>query len=57
MKSLTEQIAEVARKNGCSPFFWKPYKAYCCGCDDDLHCCDQQCSLITLKSAKRRRKK
>jgi hypothetical protein len=46
-----------AVKNGCS-IEWNPrYKAWCCGCKDDLHNGDQQCSIITVESSKRRRSK
>lgn len=48
--------ATEAKKNGCKPFYWEPYKAFCCGCTDLLHISDQQCSVITDKSANKKRK-
>lgn len=50
-------VRDRAKKNGCSPawedgmFGWRWH----CTCDDNLHCYDQQCSVITLKSAGRSR--
>lgn len=44
-----------ARRNGCVPVWSEEYQRWCCGCEDSLHCCDQQCSIITYKSAARRR--
>ena len=49
------RIAKIARDNGCRPLWWPPYGAYCCGCDDLLHAGDQQCSIISEKSARKRR--
>lgn len=53
--SGNDEAAQLAAENGCQPFYWEPYKGYCCGCDDYLHCCDQQCSYISMKSAARKR--
>ena len=49
-------IFEVALMNGCAPFWWEYYNGYCCGCDDELHFCDQQSSVLTIYSARRRRR-
>lgn len=49
-------IKKTAEANGCKPFWhdgilgWR----YHCDCEDGTHCCDQQCSTITKKSAGRR---
>lgn len=50
-----EIVAVEAETNGCKPFWhdgifgW----AYHCGCQDGTHYCDQQCSMISVESAKR----
>jgi hypothetical protein len=52
-----DKIFELAVANGCQPiwldgmFGW----AWHCDCKDGLHYCDQQCSMITVKSAKSQR--
>jgi uncharacterized protein (DUF433 family) len=54
-----EMVRVMAIQNGCEPYWhngifgW----AYHCGCDDGLHNCDQQCSMIDETSAGRKRKK
>lgn len=51
----TRLIADIAEANGCRPVWsmsligW----AWCCTCEDGTHCADQQCSAISLQSAKR----
>lgn len=52
---MTAEIIVVAITNGCSPKF-QPGFGWFCDCDDNLHCCDQQCSLITEESAQRERR-
>lgn len=54
-KSQNEQAMKIAKTNGCEPFF-QPGFGWVCDCHDGLHFCDQQCSLISLESAKRKRK-
>lgn len=44
----------VATLNGCSPIWSDEYKTWCCGCEEGTHFSDQQCSIITHKSAKNR---
>lgn len=51
--SHNDTAARVAEAHGCSPFWCEAYKAFCCGCDDLRHACDQQCSVITNESALR----
>ena len=52
-------IKARAESNGCRPFWydgilgWKWH----CGCEDGLHCCDQQCSAIDERSASKKRKR
>lgn len=54
-----DEIHATATANGCKPrwydgiFGW----AWHCTCKDMTHACDQQCSMIDPKSARRRRKK
>ncbi len=50
-----EEVKKIAIKNGCKPKWWPYYDTYVCGCKDELHFCDQQCSIISRESAKRRR--
>jgi hypothetical protein len=52
-----EKIRALAVENGCQPFWYDGMFgwAWHCGCDDNLHCCDQQCSVIDARSAKRNR--
>jgi len=51
------EIKSIAESNGCQPFWhdgifgWK----YHCGCEDELHFCDQQSSAISRASANRKR--
>jgi hypothetical protein len=45
--------AALAKRNGCNVKFHLDFPY--CGCADGLHFCDQQCSLISDQSAKRRR--
>jgi hypothetical protein len=52
-KTNNWRAAQEAKRNGCKPFWWDPYQAFCCGCDDDTHAGDQQCSVITDDSARR----
>lgn len=47
--------ATLAINNGCSPIYSVYYGLFCCGCNDVLHACDQQCSVIDNESARRRR--
>jgi hypothetical protein len=56
MSKNQDEIYRRAVENGCKPFWHDGIfgPAWHCGCDDDKHCCDQQCSMITLKSAERR---
>ena len=51
------EVYITAVSNGCLPFWWEPYQAWCCGCGDGTHYCDQQCPMIDAKSATRRAKK
>lgn len=41
--------------NGCEPEWSAGYDAWVCGCPDGLHYGDQQCSIISVESAQRRR--
>lgn len=52
---IRAEPATTARQNGCTPEWNEHYKEWCCGCDDELHCGDQQCSIISTESAKRKR--
>lgn len=47
-------VYRTARANGCAPVWSEHFRAWCCGCDDNLHGCDQQCSMITPRSAARK---
>jgi hypothetical protein len=44
-----------AEKNGCSAGYQQGF-GFFCDCDDELHFCDSQCSLISPNSANRKRK-
>lgn len=48
-------LRDIAAKNGCKPVWWDGILgwAYHCTCEDELHFGDQQCSVITSKSARR----
>lgn len=48
-----DRIFMLAVAKGCQPFWWDGIfgPAWHCGCDDDAHGCDSQCSMITEKSA------
>ena len=50
-----EKIYRVAVENGCQPKWHDGIfgEAWHCMCDDNLHCSDQQCSMISEKSAKK----
>jgi hypothetical protein len=52
-----DKIFELAVANGCKPFWWDGIfgHAWHCGCDDDIHFCDSQCSMVTEKSAQKNR--
>lgn len=50
-KTHNSIAANMARKNGCTPEWSDSMRAYVCGCEDLRHACDQQCSVITIKSA------
>ena len=52
-REYAKEFADRAEKNGCKPFWWEHYEAYCCGCNDRLHAADQQCSVINDKSSQR----
>ena len=51
------KIRLLAESNGCAPIWadgivgW----AYHCGCDENTHGMDQQCSAVNEQSAERRR--
>lgn len=47
------KVAKLAKSYGCSPFWSDLYQAFVCGCADNAHGCDQQCSMITEQSARR----
>jgi len=49
------RIRRLAKDNGCVPIWGEAYGAWCCGCKDGLHFGDQQCSIISMKSAERSR--
>jgi len=55
------EAAQIALAHGCHPKWSDSMDAYCCGCENLEHACDQQCSVITNESAMRtplsRRKK
>lgn len=53
MKDYNDRVYELAEANGCNPFWYDGMLgwAWHCGCADDRHQCDQQCSMITLESA------
>lgn len=53
-----EQIRIEAIKNGCKPLWYDGILgwAWHCDCQDNLHCCDSQCSVISEESAKRKRR-
>jgi hypothetical protein len=53
--AATAARGALARENGCRPIWNAHYKAWCCGCEDELHCGDQQSSIISSESAKRKR--
>lgn len=62
MTPKPSKVADVAARNGCTPkwydgiFGWQWH----CGCPNDGgvdHRGDQQCSVITTDSAKRKRRK
>jgi len=46
------RIHAIAIAVGCKPFWHDGIfgPAWHCGCDDDRHACDQQCSMITEES-------
>ncbi len=33
---------------GCKPKWWGYYCDWCCMCDGEEHCCDQQCSILVM---------
>lgn len=51
------QIFALAVEHGCKPEWYDGIfgERWHCSCEDELHCCDQQCSAITLESARRSR--
>lgn len=53
--NYANEVVAEAIVNGCDPKWHSFYQAYVCCCDDGLHLGDSQCSIITAKSAKRRR--
>lgn len=52
-----DKIFLLAIEHGCKPFWHDGIigPSWHCGCDDNRHACDQQCSMITEKSALGRR--
>jgi len=50
-----QEAAELAAENGCTPKFSKYYNKWYCDCEHGTHCCDQQCSVISMESAARKR--
>lgn len=50
-------LYETAVSNNCIPCWYDGILglAWHCGCADNLHGCDQQCSAISPSSAKQRR--
>jgi len=55
-RSENVEAAELAKLNGCKVVprnFDDVFDWNCCGCADNLHHGDQQCSIITMKSARR----
>ena len=57
-EKLRDEIYMIAVANGCSPFWYDGMlgPTWHCGCEDNTHACDQQCSAITLGSARKHRK-
>jgi hypothetical protein len=49
------KILDTATRNGCRPEWCNGIVgwAWHCTCDDELHYCDQQCSAITMGTARR----
>lgn len=52
-QNYPDHIFMLAVENGCQPFWWDGIYgwAWHCNCPDLRHACDQQCSMITTKSA------
>lgn len=56
-KATNERLFELAVAAGCTPvwfdgiFGWRWH----CGCENETHFCDSQCSMITIDSLRRRR--
>lgn len=48
------EVIHTAIKNGCRPEYHPGY-GWCCGCKDGLHHGDQQSSLLSAKSCKKKR--
>jgi hypothetical protein len=52
MSPLYDEIYKLAVEVGCRPFWYDGMfgPAWHCGCVDNRHACDQQCSMITFRS-------
>lgn len=50
---LVKKVYKQAIKNGCTPFWHDGIFGWSwhCGCANLTHACDQQCSMIDLKSS------
>ena len=55
---IHDAIFQLAVANDCQPFWHNGIYgwAWHCGCIDNTHCCDQQCSTISLRSARNNRR-
>lgn len=49
-----DEIKALAIDQGCRPFYSDLYRGYVCGCPDNLHGRDPECSEITEDSLARR---
>jgi hypothetical protein len=48
-------IYKIAKSNGCKPFWYDGIiEGWHCGCPNERHWYDEECSAITIKSANRK---